>query len=87
MTPDEKEAVAGELLFNDIYKRCDKENNRLQTKKFADRFGFTMKETPQVVEKSKTVKNIVSTIQMKQSTLNFSKLDSYLNSVDKKKKK
>ena len=87
LTPDEKEAVAGELLFNDIYKRCDKENNRLQTKKFADRFGFTMKETPQVVEKSKTVKNIVSTIQMKQSTLNFSKLDSYLNSVDKKKKK
>jgi DNA polymerase elongation subunit (family B) len=87
LTADEKEVVAGELLFNDIYKRCDKENNRLQTKKFADRFGFIMKETPQVVEKSKTVKNIVSTIQMKQSTLNFSKLDSYLNSVDKKKKK
>jgi DNA polymerase elongation subunit (family B) len=87
LTADEKEVVAGELLFNDIYKRCDKENNRLQTKKFADRFGFTMKETPQVVEKSRVVKNIVSTIQMKQSTLNFSKLDSYLNSVDKKKKK
>jgi DNA polymerase elongation subunit (family B) len=88
LTCSEKEELAGNLLFSEIYSKCNKENKHLYTKRFADKFGFTMKDTKvDSYEKNKEVKNIVSTIQMKQSTLNFSKLDSYLNTVDKKKKK
>jgi len=92
LTPEEKEDIAGDLVFKSIYSKCDSMNKKLYTHKFASRYGFTVqtneeKETMnKIIKENKTVETIVSTIQKKQTTLNFGKLDAYLKISSKSKK-
>jgi DNA polymerase elongation subunit (family B) len=71
---EEREKYSGELLFNDIYAKCDNQNVR----SFANRFGFTVKESEKK-EKTKTVKQISAPVQNKKKQLvNYPKLDRFL---------
>ena len=82
LTIDEKEHYAGELLFNSIYDKLNKQSVRT----FANRFGFEVKQT---TTKPKQVKEVpFSIVTRKQSTINFQKLDRYLiNQYDEAKRK
>jgi len=71
MCAEEKEQYAGELLFRDIYAKCDKQNVR----SFAEKFGFAVissekKTTSKIQPKAPTKK--------KGEVFNFQKLDRFL---------
>ena len=74
MCVEERERYSGELLFNEIYAKCDNQNLR----SFANKFGFTVKDTEKKVG-TKVVKPISAPVQNKKKQLvNYPKLDRFL---------
>jgi len=69
---EEKEAYAGELLFKNIYAKCDNQNVR----NFANKFGFEVK--PSVPKTVKPTSLTATPVNKKQTMINFQKLDRYL---------
>jgi hypothetical protein len=79
---EEKEAYAGELLFKNIYAKCDNQNVR----NFANKFGFEVK--PSVPKAVKPTSITATPVNKKQTMINFQKLDRYLiQQHDEEKKK
>lgn len=71
---EERERYSGELLFSDIYAKCDNQNVR----SFANKFGFTVKDVEKK-EGAKIVKPISAPLQNKKKQLvNYPKLDRFL---------
>jgi DNA polymerase elongation subunit (family B) len=85
MCVEERENYAGKLLFDKIYRLCEKYTVR----NFANKFGIEVK--PSEIKKTvSTVSTVSSTApkDKKQMTLNFQKLDRFLvQQYDEKKRK
>ena len=81
MAIEEKEHYAGELLFRDIYTKCDNQTVR----SFAEKFGFTIK--PGTKTTSRPIHHIQTKAEKKKEVVNFPKLDRYLISNYEKEKK
>ena len=79
LDPDEKENLAGELLFNDIYSKCNKQNTLLKyivkTNTTTNTSTVTSLTEEMNLNSKPAIKSIVETLQKKQSTLNFHKID------------
>lgn len=69
MAIEEKEQYAGELLFKDIYAKCDKQNVR----GFAQKYGFEVTSTVKKTRISQPKAPL-----KKKEVFNFQKLDRYL---------
>jgi hypothetical protein len=76
---NEKEAIAGNLLFNEIYAKCDNQ------KTITNFFKKEDKETKTIISKRKT--NVEAPIINKQMTLDFQKMNKYLIRENKEKEK
>ena len=82
LTDIEKEKLAGELLFKNIYNKCDKQNIH----SFANKFGFTIIPKDKTVTKP-IVQQVISKIEKKQTTINMNTLTSmFLKQVSDNKK-
>ena len=80
LSPEEREAYAGDLLFNDIYAKCD--NQKVHT--FAEKYGFTIskKEKETTISKAAVLKK---PLLKKQQMVNLNKLDRFLTQKPLKK--
>jgi hypothetical protein len=71
---EERERYSGDLLFTDIYSKCDNQNLR----SFANKFGFTVKDVEKK-ETTKLEKPISAPLQnKKKQVVNYPKLDRFL---------
>lgn len=83
MCVNEREQYAGTLLFDTIYKMCDKQTLR----SFANKFGMQVVETSDKQPRA-TKKKEEPVIEKKQAVLNFGKLNRFLiQQHDEKKRK
>ena len=76
----EREYLAGQLLFKEVYDKCEKVNVR----NFAKKFGFEVKQKETVIKKTKEV--ILEPLK-KQSILNFQKMNQYIIQGQKEQQK
>ena len=86
MCVEEREHYAGTLLFDAIYKMCDKQTLR----SFANKFGMQVKESTRTASAASaaTKKKEEPVIEKKQAVLNFGKLNRFLiQQHDEKKRK
>ena len=82
MAIEEKEHYAGELLFRDIYAKCDKQTVR----DCANIFGFVVTPSSKT-STPKPIQHVQSKATKKKEVLNFPKLDRYLIANHEKEKK
>ena len=77
LSPEEREGFAGDLLFKDIYAKCD--NQKVHT--FAEKFGFT------ITKKNESTRTILpkKANLKKEQMVNLNKLDRFLVSKSFKK--
>jgi len=71
MVTEEREQYAGELLFRDIYAKCNNQNVR----SFAEKYGFQVKASEKKVVVPKPQPKVPT---KNKEVLNFQKLDRYL---------
>jgi hypothetical protein len=82
LTDIDKEKIAGELLFKNIFGKCDKQN----VHSFANKFGFTILPKDKTVTKP-VIQEVISKIEKKQTTLNMNALTNmFLKQVSDNKK-